>query len=158
MNTEYWDAYLMHGDRHRVGRLRNYWGNIYNWLREMAEELTILKESYRRMWLAENRPYWLDSVLARYDRAILAWLTKSKSLEEAVRVYNATSILPDPEAFDWTTTTTVTQSNLALNPSNSCNSWIVFGCRTNTIHEIHEIHTNTKLRSRNRQSHAQTSR
>ena len=99
LNTEYWDAYLNLGDRRKVGRLRNYWGNIYNWLREMAEELTILKAEYRRMWLAENRPYWLDSISARYDRAILAWLTKSKSLEEAVRVYNTTSILPDPEAF-----------------------------------------------------------
>ncbi|HKO60645.1 MAG TPA: hypothetical protein VJV03_05755, partial [Pyrinomonadaceae bacterium] len=98
-NTEYWEAYLNLGDRRKVGRLRNYWGNIYNWLREMAEELTVLKDGYRRMWLAENRPYWLDSVLARYDRAILAWLTKSKSLEEAVRAYNSTSILPDPEEF-----------------------------------------------------------
>ena len=98
-NTEYWDAYLNLGDRRKVGRLRNYWGNIYNWLREMAEELTILKEGYRRAWLAENRPYWLESVLARYDRAIQAWLTKSKSLEEAVRVYNSSSILPDPEEF-----------------------------------------------------------
>jgi hypothetical protein len=65
----------------------------------MAEELSILKESYRRQWLAENRPYWLDSVLARYDRAINAWLNKSKALEEAVRTYNSTSILPDPESF-----------------------------------------------------------
>ena len=98
-NTEYWDAYLNLGDRRKVGRLRNYWGNIYNWLREMAEELAILKEGYRRAWLAENRPYWLDSVLARYDRAIQVWLTKSKSLEEAVRAYNSSSILPDPEEF-----------------------------------------------------------
>jgi hexosaminidase len=99
LSTDYWDAYLNLGDRRKVGRLRNYWGNIYNWLREMAEELAILKENYRKMWLAENRPYWLDSVLARYDRAILAWLSKSKSLEEAVRAYSSTSILPDPEEF-----------------------------------------------------------
>lgn len=98
-SQEYWDAYLNLGDRRKVGRLRNYWGNIYNWQREMAEELTVLKESYRRQWLAENRPYWLDSVLARYDRAIIGWLNKSKALEEAVRVYNTSSVLPDPQAF-----------------------------------------------------------
>jgi len=98
-SQEYWDAYLNLGDRRKVGRLRNYWGNIYNWQREMAEELTVLKESYRRQWLAENRPYWLDSVLARYDRAILNWLNKSKTLEEAVRVYNTSSVLPDPQEF-----------------------------------------------------------
>jgi hexosaminidase len=98
-SQDYWDAYLNLSDRRKVGRLRNYWGNIYNSLREMAEELTILKESYRRQWLAENRPYWLDSVLARYDQAIAIWLNKSRSLAEAVRNYNTTSILPDPEEF-----------------------------------------------------------
>jgi hypothetical protein len=98
-SQDYWDAYLNLGDRRKVGRLRNYWGNIYNSLREMAEDLTILKESYRRQWLAENRPYWLDSVLARYDQAIAVWLNKSKSLAEAVRLYNTNSILPDPEEF-----------------------------------------------------------
>ncbi len=98
-SREYWDAYLNLGDRVKVGRLRNYWGNIYNNLREMAEELTILREGYRRQWLAENRPYWLDSVTARYDRAIMAWLDMSKALEEAVRVYNTSSVLPNPEEF-----------------------------------------------------------
>jgi hypothetical protein len=98
-SQDYWDAYLNLGDRRKVGRLRNYWGNIYNSLREMVEELTILKESYRRQWLAENRQYWLDSVLARYDQATLSWLSKSKSLAEAVRLYNTNSILPDPEEF-----------------------------------------------------------
>jgi hypothetical protein len=98
-SQDYWDAYLNLSDRRKVGRLRNYWGNIYNSLREMAEELTILKENYRKLWLAENRPYWLDSVLARYDQAALNWLTKSKALADAVRVYNSESILPNPEEF-----------------------------------------------------------
>jgi len=99
LSNDYWDAYLNLGDRRKVGRLRNYWGNIYNSLREMTEDLTILKESYRRQWLAENRDYWLDSVLARYDQAAAMWLSKSKALAEAVRLYNTNSILPDPEEF-----------------------------------------------------------
>jgi hexosaminidase len=98
-SREYWDAYLNLGDRRKVGRLRSYWGNIYNSLREMAEELAILKETYRQHWLNENRSYWLDSVLARYDQAIATWLNKSKALAEAVRLYNENSILPDPEEF-----------------------------------------------------------
>ncbi len=98
-SREYWDAYLNLGDRRRVFRLRKYNGAIYNSLREMAEELSVLKESYRQQWLAESRPYWLDSVLARYDLAIATWLNKSKELDEALRLYNGNSILPDPEAF-----------------------------------------------------------
>jgi hypothetical protein len=65
----------------------------------MAEELSILKADYREQWLAENRPYWLDSVLARYDQAIAIWLAKSREVEEAMRNYDATSILPNPEEF-----------------------------------------------------------
>ena len=95
----YWDAYLNLSDRRRVGRLRSYHGAIYNNLREMAEELAELRAAYRRQWLAENRPYWLDSVTARYDRAIQVWLDKSKAMEEAMRDYNETSILPSPEEF-----------------------------------------------------------
>ena len=99
LSREYWDAYLNLGDRVRVRRLRRYYSPIYNQLREMAEELSELRASYREQWLAENRPYWLDSVLARYDNAIALWLNKSRALEEALRSYEATSILPNPEEF-----------------------------------------------------------
>jgi hypothetical protein len=63
----------------------------------MTEELSELREGYRKQWLAENRSYWLDSVLARYDNAMSMWLSKSRALEEAVRNYEATSILPNPQ-------------------------------------------------------------
>jgi hexosaminidase len=99
LSREYWDAYLNLGDRTKVRRLRRYASPIYNQLREMAEELSILKTSYREQWLAENRPYWLDSVLARYDQAIAIWLAKSRAVEEAMRAYDGTSILPNPEEF-----------------------------------------------------------
>ena len=98
-SDEYWNAYLNLGDRVKVRKLRYYTGAIYNNLREMAEELSILKENYRRQWLAENRPYWLDSVLARYDQAIAMWLAKSRQMDEALRRYEMTSTLPNPEEF-----------------------------------------------------------
>ncbi|HEV7903273.1 MAG TPA: beta-N-acetylhexosaminidase [Pyrinomonadaceae bacterium] len=98
-SRDYWQAYLNLGDRRQVNRLRRHHGAIYNSLREVAEELTELKASYREQWLAENRPYWLDSVLARYDLAVATWLGKSKALEEAMREYNESSTLPNPEEF-----------------------------------------------------------
>jgi len=98
-SDEYWNAYLNLGDRTKVRKLRYYSGAIYNNLREMAEELSILKESYRRQWLAENRPYWLESVLARYDQMISLWLAKSNAMDEALRKYETTSTLPNPEEF-----------------------------------------------------------
>lgn len=98
-SDQYWDAYLNLGDRVKVRKLRYYSGAIYNNLREMAEELSILKAGYRRQWLAENRPYWLESVLARYDQMIFIWLNKSRQMDEALRKYEATSTLPNPEEF-----------------------------------------------------------
>jgi len=98
-SDQYWDAYLNLGDRVKARKLRYYSGAIYNNLREMAEELSILKEGYRVQWLAENRPYWLDSVTARYDQMISLWLTKSRAMDEVLRKYEATSTLPSPEEF-----------------------------------------------------------
>jgi len=99
LSRDYWDAYLNIGDRRRVRRLRSYFGAVYNSLREMAEELTELREAYRARWLAENRPYWLASVLARYDLAAARWLSRSKQLEEALREYDRSSTLPAPSEF-----------------------------------------------------------
>ena len=99
LSREYWDAYLNLGDRAKARRLRRYYSPIYNQLREMAEELGELKNAYRAQWLAENRGFWLESVLARYDNAIALWLDKSRALDEAVRTYDTTSILPNPEQF-----------------------------------------------------------
>ena len=99
MSRDYWDAYLNLGDRRQVRRLRSYSGAIYNSLREMSEELTALREEYRELWLRENRPYWLASVLARYDLAVSRWLARSKQVEEALREYDQSSTLPPPSEF-----------------------------------------------------------
>jgi hypothetical protein len=109
-SDQYWEAYLNLGDRAKVRRLRFYSGAIYDHNREMAEELSLLKEAYRRQWLAENRPYWLESVLARYDQMISTWLAKSRQMEEALRRYEATSTLPNPEEFGLGTRPTLTPS------------------------------------------------
>lgn len=98
-SDQYWDAYLNLGARDKARKLRYYYSAVYNNLREMAEELALLKESYRTQWLAENRSYWLESVLARYDQAMAMWLAKSRATDEALRRYNATSTLPSPEEF-----------------------------------------------------------
>jgi hypothetical protein len=100
LGRDYWDAYLNLGDRRRVrGGLRKYTGAVYNSLREMAEEITELREAYRAQWLRENRAYWLASVLARYDLAASRWLSRSKQLEDALRDYDQTSTLPPPGEF-----------------------------------------------------------
>ncbi len=98
-SRDYWQAYLNLGDARKVHRLNRYTGAIYNGLREMAEELGTIKGDYRAQWLAENRAYWLESVLARYDLATATWLNKSKALQEALRAYDESNTLPSPDEF-----------------------------------------------------------
>ncbi len=93
----YWDAYLNMSDKPRIRKLSWYSGAIYNYLREMAEESAELKRKYRELYLAENRPSHLESVLARYDRSIEMWLEKSAQIKTALARYNENGTIPPPE-------------------------------------------------------------
>ena len=95
----YWDAYLTMSDRPKVRKLSFYSGAIYNYTREMAEELGELKRKYARLYTAENKPSHLESVLARYDGSIQIWLAKSRQINEALTQYNETGTIPTPEAM-----------------------------------------------------------
>jgi hypothetical protein len=93
----YWDAYLTMSDKTKARKLTYYSGAIYNYNREMAEELSELKRKYEKLYLAENKPSHLESVLARYDQSIQMWLNKSRQISEALAQYNETGTLPKPE-------------------------------------------------------------
>jgi hexosaminidase len=93
----YWNGYLNMSDRVKVRKLSWYSGAIYNYLREMAEEMGELKRKYRELYLAENKPSHLESVLQRYDNSIQMWLDKSRQINEALARYNETGTIPPPE-------------------------------------------------------------
>ena len=93
----YWDAYLTMSDKSKARKLSYYSGAIYNYNREMAEELSELKRKYEKLYLAENKPSHLESVLARYDQSIQMWLDKSRQISEALAQYNEAGTLPKPE-------------------------------------------------------------
>jgi hexosaminidase len=81
--------------RENLGRINSVNGLIQD-LRDSTIEL---KSMYRTAWLAENRSYWLDNVLLRYDAEALYWLGKSRLLTAAAREYAATGVLPTPDAL-----------------------------------------------------------
>ncbi len=96
LSRAYWDAYLTMSERAKVRKLSYYSGAIYNYNREMAEDLSELKTKYRALYLAENKPSHLESVLARYDQAIQMWLDKSQQIGQALQQYNETGTIPPP--------------------------------------------------------------
>lgn len=63
-------------------------------LRDYIHEVKAL---YREAWLAENRPYWLDNVLVRYDAEALEWVRKMRLFDAAAQEQDATKALPEAE-------------------------------------------------------------
>jgi hypothetical protein len=65
-------------------------------LRDYTHEV---KAMYRDAWLAENRPYWLENVLVRYDAEALEWLRKMRLFDDAALRHDATGALPGAETM-----------------------------------------------------------
>ncbi|MBW7932314.1 MAG: beta-N-acetylhexosaminidase [Gemmatimonadaceae bacterium] len=66
-------------------------------LQTMREAYVLGRELYERSWRAENRPYWLQNVLARYDSAIQLWWNRSLMADAARREFSRTRKVPPPE-------------------------------------------------------------
>ena len=66
-------------------------------LQTMREAYALGRELYEKSWRAENRPYWLQNVLARYDSAIQLWWNRSLMVDAARREFTRTKKIPPPE-------------------------------------------------------------
>ncbi len=98
----YWDAYLNQGDRARVGRDLAEITGINARLEDLRDSTTRLRGLYAQRWLAENRPYWLENVLVRYD--VLAQLYQSKifAVKAAAQQFRDQANLPPPQQLGFT--------------------------------------------------------
>jgi hexosaminidase len=66
-------------------------------VQDIRDAVVQRKAEYRRLWLDENRPYFLDSMLARYDHEILYWTAKERLFIQLRHDFNLTKSLPSPE-------------------------------------------------------------
>jgi tetratricopeptide (TPR) repeat protein len=67
-------------------------------IEDMRDGYTELGELYKRAWLRDNRPYWLDNNLRRYDRAAEMWIGRSDRWQsQVVQQWWDTKTLPLPE-------------------------------------------------------------
>jgi hexosaminidase len=55
------------------------------------------KNLYRQSWLAENRPYWLDNVLVRYDLRIQLWQKRGEHIDALINAWQDSKVFPTPE-------------------------------------------------------------
>ena len=96
VNKFYWDAYQNQADRARVRRNLAEITGINARLESARDAVMQLRERYQAVWLRENRPYWLGSVLVRYD-VLGASLQKKIQQVRAVRwQFGETGVLPEP--------------------------------------------------------------
>jgi hypothetical protein len=64
---------------------------------DLREGFGLTRDLFRHAWLQENRPYWLDNIMARYDLAIQLWIQRANRFSEASSQYRVTHVLPKPE-------------------------------------------------------------
>ena len=66
---------------------------------DLRDAYSMLKNLYRESWLAENRPYWLDNVLVRYDLRIQLWQQRGEQIDMLNDEWQKTGTLPSADAI-----------------------------------------------------------
>jgi hypothetical protein len=97
--TLYSQLYAWQGDKQNARRINSelYTLSGANGLCEdMRDGYTYARLKYSDLWLRENRPYWLQNVLVRYDLAAQLWVQRSASLKAAHDQWRAKRTLPAP--------------------------------------------------------------
>lgn len=61
---------------------------------DLRDGYSLLRSMYRKVWLEENRPYWLDNVLVRYDLRIQLWQKRGEDMLALTRAWQQTHHLP----------------------------------------------------------------
>jgi len=96
INQFYWDAYQNQSDRARVRRDLAEISGINARLEDLRDDAMRLRERFSAVWLAENRPYWLGSVLVRYDVLGATFQKKIQEIRAVRWQFGEQGILPAP--------------------------------------------------------------
>ena len=68
-------------------------------LQDLRDAYSAIRDEYSRVWLGENRPYWLGNVTARYDLQIQKWQQRGWRFDEVIRGFDAQKDLPSAESL-----------------------------------------------------------
>jgi hexosaminidase len=63
---------------------------------DMRDSYSYSRLQYSQLWLRENRPYWLQNVLVRYDLATQLWVSRSDRFVSAHNEWREHHKLPPP--------------------------------------------------------------
>jgi hypothetical protein len=68
-------------------------------MQDLRDAYSAIKDEYARVWLGENRPYWLGNVLVRYDLQIQMWQQRGVRFAEVIRGFDSQKELPSAESL-----------------------------------------------------------
>ncbi len=97
MTAAYAKAYAQHADPHRETETRELLYSISSMngrCQDLRDGYSALKNLYRETWLRENRPYWLDNVLVRYDLRIQQWQQRGEAINTLIDTWQEDKSLP----------------------------------------------------------------
>jgi hypothetical protein len=97
---EYWRAYGGQNDpagRHHVSLELGKITGVNGQCQDLREGYGLTRDLYRHAWLQENRPYWLDNVMAHYELELELWIARADRFTAAGVQYRQTHVLPRPE-------------------------------------------------------------
>ncbi len=64
---------------------------------DLRDGYTLTRELFSQAWLRDNRPYWLQNVLAQYDMAIQLWIARGRQFDALRAQLPTTHTLPKAE-------------------------------------------------------------
>lgn len=81
---------------------KHVWGKVWGLsgrALDLRDGYGYIRDEFKDAWLKENRPYWLDNVMAQYDVSMQLWIVRTGKLHEALQQWNSTKTLPAPESL-----------------------------------------------------------
>ena len=101
MSGAYTRAYALKDDKSHRTEARELLSSISSMngrCQDLRDAYSMLKNLYSKSWLAENRPYWLDNVLVRYDLRIQMWQQRGEQIDMLNDAWQQTGVLPEAAA------------------------------------------------------------
>ena len=90
----YSQAQAHSSDRAAVGKILGRINGVNGLIQDMRDQATLLRDMYQKLWLGENRPYFLGNILARYDEELGRWEDAANRISRNRAIYNQ-HLLPD---------------------------------------------------------------
>jgi hexosaminidase len=96
----YNQALTLAGDKNRQSEVERILGSIgldNGRFLDLRDGYALTRELYQQAWLRDNRPYWLENNLARYDQSTQLWIARSDRFRtQVVQQWWTTHTLPSP--------------------------------------------------------------